>query len=391
MISGLDKSQRKNFTSVVVANFFLFCNFSSFFLLPLFIKDLGGDEADIGFIMGSFGITSLGSLPFVAFLIDRYGRRKFMLFGAFVMYLSSLSYLIITELGPLFYLFRALQGIGFAFFFTSAGTAVVDYIPEVKRGQGLGIFGAFTIASYALGPTLGEFIIEKLGFRLFFIYASSFSLIAILLVARVKDAPFKRSSDPYGFGFFRLAFSRRYAVLLISNLILAGGFGSVLNFISAFLKAIKLDVFYFFLTYTVTVTSIRILGGSVSDAFGRKKVAAPSLFLFSLSVAAMVFIDSVYMLILISFLFSASYGLLYPTLSALVMDKARSDERGKAMSAFNACFSLGINFLAFPFGVIARDLGFEGMYLIAGAFAFTGFLVFTFFENIQSQRHRDTK
>ena len=120
--------------------------------------------------------------------------------------------------------------------------------------------------------------------------------------------------------------------------------------------------------------------------FGRKKVAAPSLFLFSLSVAAMVFINSVYMLILISFLFSVSYGLLYPTLSALVMDKARSDERGKAMSAFNACFSLGINFLAFPFGVIARDLGFEVMYLIAGSFVFTGFLVFTFFEDIS---HKD--
>ncbi len=390
MITGLDRSQGRNFTSVVIANFFLFCNFSSFFLLPIFIKKLGGNEADIGYIMGSFGVTSLGSLPFVAFLIDKYGRRKFMLFGALIMYLSSLSYLAITELSSLIYLFRTLQGIGFAFFFTSAGTAVVDYIPDAKRGQGLGIFGAFTIASYALGPTLGEFIIEKFGFRLFFIYASTFSLISILLIARVKDAPFKTSSDPYGFGFFRLTFSRRYAVLLISNLILAGGFGSVLNFISAFLKSMKLDVFYFFLTYTITVTSVRILGGKVSDAFGRKKVAAPSLFLFSLSVAAMVFINSVYMLILISFLFSVSYGLLYPTLSALVMDKARSDERGKAMSAFNACFSLGINFLAFPFGVIARDLGFEAMYLIAGAFVFTGFLVFTFFENISHKNELRT-
>jgi MFS family permease len=381
MISGLDKTQTKNFILVTVANFFLFCNFSSFFLLPLFVKKLGGNEADIGFIMGSFGVTSIGSIPLVAFLIDRYGRRRFMLLGAIVMCLSSLSYLIVRELSPILYILRILQGIGFALFFTSAGTAVADFVPETKRGQGLGIFGAFTIASYALGPTIGEGIIEKLGFTFFFVYASSFSLIAILLVYPTKDAPFKRSMDPHGLDFFRVAFSRRFAPPLLSNLILAGGFSSVLNFISVYIKPKGLDVFYFFLTYTATITSIRIIGGGISDVFGRKRVIAPSLFVFSLSIAAMVLIDSVYLLLLISFLFSISYGMLYPTLSALMMDKARPDERGKAMGAFNACFGIGTNFLAFPFGIIASELGFKDMYLISSAFVFIGFLLFTVFED----------
>jgi len=380
MLSGLDKTQSKNFSLITIANFFLFCNFSSFFLLPLFIKKLGGNEANIGFIMGSFGVTSLGSIPLVAFLIDKYGRRWFMLIGAIVMFSSSLSYLFVRELSLIFYILRMLQGIGFAFFFTSAGTAVADFIPEMKRGQGLGIFGAFTIASYALGPTIGEGVIEKLGFSFFFIYTSSFSLIAILLVYPTKDAPFKRSVDPYGLDFFRLAFSRRYSVPLLSNLILAGGFGSVLNFISVYVRPKGLDVFYFFLIYAVTITSVRIIGGRVSDVFGRKKVASPSLFVFSLSIAAMIFINSVYKLVLISFLFSLSYGMLYPTLSALMMDKANPDERGKAMGAFNACFGIGTNFLAFVFGVIARDLGFTSMYLISAAFVFLGFLLFTLFE-----------
>jgi MFS family permease len=114
--------------------------------------------------------------------------------------------------------------------------------------------------------------------------------------------------------------------------------------------------------------------------FGRKRVASPSLFVFSLSIAAMIFINSVYKLVLISFLFSLSYGMLYPTLSALMMDKANPDERGKAMGAFNACFGIGTNFLAFAFGVIARDLGFTSMYLISAAFVFLGFLLFTLFE-----------
>ncbi len=390
MISGLDKARRRNFTLVVIATFFLFCNFSSFFLLPLFIKKLGGDEGNVGFIMGSFGITSLSSIPFVAFLIDKYGRRRFMLSGSLVMCLSSLSYLVITRLSPLLYLFRMFQGIGFAFFFTSAGTAASDFIPEEKRGEGLGIFGAFTIASYALGPTVGEAVIGNLGFKSFFIYSSSFSLIATVLVYLTEDAHFKRSVDPYGFDFFRLAFSRRYAVPLISNLILAGGFGSVLNFISAYVKTKGLNVFYFFFTYTLTVTSMRVLGGRISDMFGRKAIVSPSLLFFSLSLAAIGLIDSVYSLVLISFLFSVSYGMLYPTLSALVIDRASPDERGKAMGSFNACFGIGTNFLAFGFGIIARDLGFEGMYLVSAALVFIGFLVFTLFENQSNQPRVNT-
>ncbi|MGE3523170.1 MAG: hypothetical protein AB7I96_09920, partial [Candidatus Dadabacteria bacterium] len=60
---------------------------------------------------------------------------------------------------------------------------------------------------------------------------------------------------------------------------------------------------------------------------------------------------------------------------ALIIDNAQADERGKAMGAFNASYSMGINFLAFPLGVAARDFGYEGMYLSAAALVFVGFLL----------------
>ena len=66
-------------------------------------------------------------------------------------------------------------------------------------------------------------------------------------------------------------------------------------------------------------------------------------------------------------------------LSALVIDKARADERGKAMGAFNACFSLGINFLAFPFGIIASIFGYNIMYLVSAIMVFISFIIFTIY------------
>ncbi|MCA9810058.1 MAG: MFS transporter, partial [Candidatus Dadabacteria bacterium] len=103
MLKGFSPKAFKNFALVTLANFLFFCNFSSFFLLPLYIKDLGGTEADIGFIMGTFGITSLGAIPFVAFLVDKYGRRRFLIIGYALMFVTSLSYLFVSDLSPLVY------------------------------------------------------------------------------------------------------------------------------------------------------------------------------------------------------------------------------------------------------------------------------------------------
>ncbi len=376
---GLDKKGFRNFSIITAANFFFFSNFSTFFLLPLYIKELGGTEADIGFIMGSFGITSLGAIPIVTFCIDRYGRKPFMLAGAVIMLLSSVVYISVDELSNLLYVFRMCQGAGFAMFFTSAATAAADIVPMPSRAQGLGIFGAFTILAYSLGPTLGEYILTGFGFDYFFIAAASFSVISAVLILFSSATSFERSDESPGFGFFRLVVSKRYSLILLTNLLLAGGLGSVLNFISAFLKDKHLPAYNFFIVYALTVTLVRLLGGRASDILGRKKVAAPSLIIYSISIACIVLIDSDLLAVTVSFLFSFSYGMLYPVLTAIVIDKAQPSERGKAMGAYNACFSLGINFLAFPFGIIAKQYGFDTMYLSSAFLVLISFVVFSLY------------
>ena len=106
----------RDFSLVTLGNFFFFCNFSSFFLLPLFIRDIGGDEAQIGYVMGTFGVTSIGAIPFAAFLIDRYGRRRFMLAGSSLMIVASLLYVFISDISVKIFVFETCAGSGFLFF-----------------------------------------------------------------------------------------------------------------------------------------------------------------------------------------------------------------------------------------------------------------------------------
>ena len=134
MILDLDRNQLRNFSLIIASSFLFFCNFSSFFLLPLFIKSLGGNERNIGFVMGSFGITSIGSIPLVSYLLDKYGRRKFLMLGSLVMSFSSFGFLFIKDLSPLLYVFRLFQGIGFAFFFHFVSHSGSRCDTRIKKG-----------------------------------------------------------------------------------------------------------------------------------------------------------------------------------------------------------------------------------------------------------------
>ncbi len=368
----------RDFLLVTLGNFFFFCSFSSFFLLPLFIKDIGGDESHIGYVMGTFGITSIGTIPFISYLIDHYGRKKFMLAGSFLMFIASFLYIFISDITVGIFILRLMQGIAFSFFFTSVATAVSDYLPKKTRAYGLGIFGAFTIASYSVGPFLGEFLIEKSNYESFFICASCFSVFAFILCYFSREGNFIVSSKSVFSGFFSVVLSPRFRTLLLVNLIVAVGLGSMLNFFSVFLRENRISAGSFFTTYSVTVILVRVLAGKLPDMFERRKVALPSMLVMAAALLSVFSVTSWSTAVAVSFIFSLGYGILYPSLSAMIIDRARDDERGTAMGSFNMSFSVGINLFAFMLGLIARDYGFSTMYSVTGALVLAGCVIFTY-------------
>lgn len=366
----------RDFSLVTLGNFFFFCSFSSFFLLPLFVIHTGGDEARIGYVMGTFGVTSIGAIPFAAYLIDHYGRRRFMLAGSFLMFVVSLLYVPVSDTGTVIFILRLLQGVAFSFFFTSAATAVSDYVPRETRAYGLGLFGAFTIASYSVGPSVGELVVNSFGYETFFLYTAVFSLLAFVFCFFAREGNFTASRRSLFRGFSDVVLSPKFRVLLLTNLLIAVALGSMLNFFSAFLKENGISVRSFFLTYSVTVILIRVLGGKLPDMVERRKIALPSMLVIAVSLLATFSVNSAMSAVVVSFLFSLGYGILYPTVSAMIIDRASDDQRGTAMGAFNMSFSVGINLFAFMLGVVARDHGFPKMYSVTGILMLAGCVIF---------------
>lgn len=375
-----------NFTLITLSNFFFFCNFSAFFLLPVFIKNLGGEESQIGYVMGSFGITSLLCIPFVSTFADRGGRKIFMAAGAFMMAAASLCFIFVKDFGYAVFALRLIQGAGFASFFTSAATMVSDMAEKDRVAERLGVFGAFTIFSYAAGASAGEWIMKIWGSDGLFIYASCFGFasLAFSLPVRERVPARKRGEDRFG-EFFGLFVSRQYGFVLFTNLTLACGLGSLLNFFAVFASERGFAASRFFLTYAATVIAVRLFTSKIADKAGRKRIASPALLIVAVSLLLLSQTGSEAQAVLFCFLFSAGYGILYPALGAMITDRAETGT-AKAMGAFNSSFSIGINYAAFPLGIAAESMGLGAMYAAAGLVVFSGFVVFQIFERETPRR-----
>src|SRR5216117_4203374 len=108
------------FARVTAANFCFFLTFASFFLLPLHVRALGGTERTIGLVMGTSGLAGLVSVLAVGALLDRFGRRIFLLGGIATMSAAAGAFLLVDRIGPAIFGLRALQGLAFAAGFNAA-------------------------------------------------------------------------------------------------------------------------------------------------------------------------------------------------------------------------------------------------------------------------------
>ncbi|MBW2508930.1 MAG: MFS transporter, partial [Deltaproteobacteria bacterium] len=118
-------------------------SWSFYLILPkFFAAELGMDAAAIGRAVAVQGITAVLVTPLVGWLVDRYGRRPWLIAGNVMLMLTGLLYLLVDHEGPLLYLAQMCWGVGMVMGFNSAGTMTADIAPSDRMAEALGLFGA---------------------------------------------------------------------------------------------------------------------------------------------------------------------------------------------------------------------------------------------------------
>jgi len=349
----------RNFLFSTTANCLFFINFSSFFLLPLFLDDLGFDKSEIGILMGSFGISSILLTPITSTLIDKYGKKILGTIALAIMIVSSLLFIYIDNFYALF-LLRIFQGLSFSIFFNSSSALASDNLDDNNRKKGLSIFYSSTIFPYFIGPYFGEIILINLGYFYFFIFSSLFSLIAILILFNVdsKNINTNNEIEVRLKDFFHIINNPDSKKFLITNFLSSTGFGIIMNFIAIFLKDKSLKAGLFFATYSVIVTIVRLF---LSDLISTNKLFIKVLIMlafFSISIFFLPFTENITHVIIFAVIFSSTYALIYPFISSLLVQPGNENSSGRLFGALNATFGIGVHLMTFVFGYVIQYFGY---------------------------------
>ncbi len=152
-------------------------------ILPLHIRALGAGLSETGIIMAMFALGSLlGNIP-SGMLIGRFGKKRAMLGALTVEALLALVAALIRRpwmMAPILFGLGAVHTL----FFLARLAYFRELVPGWRRGRALSLLGGETRMGSSIGPVMGGFVADWLGFRATFVLFGIFSAAVLALVGR---------------------------------------------------------------------------------------------------------------------------------------------------------------------------------------------------------------
>ncbi len=155
--------------------------------LPSIGREFAMDAISVSWVATSAVLAAAMFLVPFGRLADIYGRKRIFNYG--VVTFTIFSFLSgIAPTGATLIASRTMQGMGAAMIFGTSVALLTLAYPPAERGRVLGINVAGTYTGLSLGPFIGGFLTQHLGWRsIFFLNAILGLLIIVLVMWRLKS------------------------------------------------------------------------------------------------------------------------------------------------------------------------------------------------------------
>ncbi len=335
--------------------------------VPIYFTKLGSNERQVGVLIGTWGIAALVSRFFVGAILTRHSEKRVMLFGASLLTLVLLAYIVFRPFWPLFIVMAA-QGIAFASVHTAAFTYVVKTVSPAYRGQGIAYLTLATFLPMAVAASCGIFVVNRYGFTIFFLTFASLSVCSFLLALGVKEREAIGAPE-----------QQPHRTTLVEWKVLAPGIAAFLQMfvygaVAAFfpLYALQCGVTnpgLFFSASAIVIIAGRAFGGRILDTYNKEKMIATLMVIIMAAMVLLSFSRNLPMFILVGVLFGMGLAFFMPASLVYALDYAGSSG-GPAVATFNASFDLGVALGPATMGLIVHRTGYPVMFLILALMCF---------------------
>jgi MFS family permease len=352
----------KSFILMTVGMFSLFTAFYMLYpTLPLFIKEIGGNESQVGLAMGAFMLSAVIFRPFVGGLLDRFGRRPFIIWGLLFFAVAMYMYSWISGIVVLMAL-RILHGMTWAVSTTAIITAVTDLIPPTRRGEGMGWSGMAMTLAMAMGPMFGLWVTQVLS-------------VAALFLTFCAKMPFKSQTSASRIELFEKSVLPVTATVFLLFI----AYGGITTFVPLFADSIKVNSGTFFLVYAATLVLIRPFAGKLSDQYGETFVIIPALVITILALILLSFSTNLVGVIISAVIYGIGFGSAQPALQVVTIRLVSPERIGVANASFTTGADLGIGLGAIILGWVSQYTSYQVLFTVSAASVAFSLLMFTFF------------
>ncbi|QIC63527.1 MFS transporter [Acinetobacter schindleri] len=374
----------RSFILCVLNNLFLFTYyFALIAILPIYITtDLGGTVKEAGLALTLFLVSSIAIRPFSGLIIEKLGKKLAMRGAGLLFALFAFSYLLIDSMSSLL-IVRFLHGIWFSILTTVTVPVANDFIPDQRKGEGMGYFVMSTNLGVVFGPLIALTTIQFTSFQMLFgILAVLISLGLIFsLILNIRELPQAKvkTAEKSRLSLQDIIETKVLAVSFVA-LLTAFAYSSITSFITVFAETKQLLAYVslFFIVFAFSMLLVRPWVGKFYDNKGPDAVIYPSLIFFALGLVLVTLVNNQWMLWLSAVFVGIGYGSLFPCLQTLAIQAVEKQRMGHAISTFFTLFDLGLAVGSVMMGIFIAHWGYETTYMLCAMIVILTLLVYRY-------------
>ena len=344
-------------------------------VMALYASGLGASVGIIGLIVGLYSITNTPANILFGRLIDRVGYKLPLIAGLVGDALSMFFYSL-CRLPIHLALVRVFHGMSGGLVGPTTMSITAGYSERTQKGRAMGFYGMSLATATLVGYGASGVIVSRLGYRALFMIGVVLSTIGVVLSLLLPGNKMKRDvvmQTSFGEGLKEAKSLLGRKGLTISYCSIFAqyfAFGGVITLLPLYMRNLGMEVFHVGMLLAIFAIMFIILqfpSGVLSDKVGR---LLPTIGGLSLGIVSLVILPSLAtfpLLAVVMALYGTAYGLLFPSISALVADHTVPEERGMATGLFHALLTAGVAIGAPIIGWVGGVVGVElGLMLSSG-------------------------
>lgn len=353
-------------------------------LLPFRMVALGGSSVEVGLLFSVTTLVSMVLRPTIGGWVDRVGARTVLVPGVAALALTSLGLQLAATPAMLVAL---MVGLGLANGLISTPLSVLTATvtaPE-HRGEALATYYLASSVGIAVAPPLAFGLHAIGGMPLAFAAVTAIALVIAGLTARVPPRP----PAPADGESPRLRLVSPGALPVSGTLVLATlGHSSVYAFLPLYAvsRGRGAALAWFFGLYPVWMIACRALMRGVADRLSRTHVAVVAMALQAAGYLVLALPPTPLSLMAAAVTLGTGAAVLYPTLAALVVDRAQATERGLALGTLSASWDLGVVVGSVLVGAVVDRASYGPGFAVGGLGALLGTVALVFIETRGARR-----